>query len=86
MSTSLWGTSLWAEVLAMTADKPLWLVVLVSLAAMIIHKGPDYLKVMLEHRRSEARLSEEQTRNRTMIEEAIAEALKRHPARPRRRP
>jgi hypothetical protein len=30
--------------------------VLVTLAAMLIHKGPDYLKVILEHRRSEARL------------------------------
>ena len=86
MDTSFMGTSFWTEVVAATADKPLWLIVLVTLAAMLIHKGPDYLKVILEHRRSEARLCDEQIRNRTMIEQAIAEALARHPAQPRRRP
>jgi hypothetical protein len=74
------GTSLLTEVLAATADKPLWLVVLVTLMAMLIHKGPDYLKVILEHRRFVARVGEEQARNRTMIEEAIAKALTRLPA------
>jgi len=80
------GTSLWTEVLAVMVGKPLWLVVLVTLATMLIHKGPDYLRVILEHRRSEARLKDEHRRNTTMIDEAIAEALARHAARPRKRP
>ena len=58
MRAGLMGTSFWTEVLAVTADKPLWLV---TLAAMLIHRGPDYLKVILEHRRAEARLGDEQT-------------------------
>jgi hypothetical protein len=79
------GTSLWTEVLAATADKPLWLVVLIAVAAMLIHKGPDYLKVILEHRRFEARVALEQQRNRTMIEQAIADACARRAPRARRR-
>ena len=70
MRAGLMGTSFWTEVLAVTADKPLWLV---TLAAMLIHRGPDYLKVILEHRRAEARLGDEQTRNCIMMEQAIAE-------------
>jgi hypothetical protein len=81
------GTSLWTEVAAATADKPLWLVVLIAVAAMLIHKGPDYLKVILEHRRLEARLALEQQRNRTMIEQAIADACQHRARRAgRRRP
>jgi hypothetical protein len=79
------GTSFWTEVLAATADKPLWLVVLIAVAAMLIHKGPDYLKVILEHRRFEARVALEQQRNRTMIEQAIADACERRAPRARRR-
>jgi hypothetical protein len=81
------GTSLWTEVGAATADKPLWLAALITVAAMLIHKGPDYLKVILEHRRFAGRADDEQQRNRIMIEQAIADALaRRAPPRRRRRP